>query len=375
VAIAPYVDEIHFIDMPGTADRRILEAHGIRYYSISESRGSSRPSARLRRLLRQIDPDVICCHYGFGDHFYNAIAANQCPVAVIAMGTDVLHSAGDIRRSSLEYLLSKMGLRRTAAISAKSQLLAAELNRMGIRSPVEINYWGCDLARFTPGPRSAARARLGLPESARIVLSPRALKPLYNITLIVEAFRAVLRRWPDAVLVLLGPSVAHYAAQVTEAVELHGLSSHVRFIGEVGQDVLPDYYRASDLVVSVASSEGFPNTVLEVMGCGVPVLVGDIPQIRELLADGVNARLCPLTVSGIQAKMSEILAGPGETDRIAAAGRATAKEFGDIDKNGALWAGQLRALAAAPRRHGLISAMAYRLVLRVHQLTRRLRLK
>jgi glycosyltransferase involved in cell wall biosynthesis len=63
---------------------------------------------------------------------------------------------------------------------------------------------------------------------------------------------------------------------------------------------LPDYYQASDLVVSVASR--IPNTVLEVMACGVPVLVGDTAS-RELLTDGVNARLCPISVAGIEAAM------------------------------------------------------------------------
>ena len=374
LAIAPYLSDVHFIDMRGTADRQILEDRGVHYCSMDEQRRLTRPSAELQRLLRQIDPDVICCHYGLGDHFFNAIAANQCPVAVIAMGSDVLHAEGDVKLSLLERLLSRMGLRRAAVISAKSRFLAAELGQMNVRSFVDINYWGCDLSRFTPGARAAARARLGLPDHAKIVLSPRAVKPLYNLHLIVEAFPAVLRRWPDAVLVLLGPSEAHYAEKVMAAIERLDIGGNVRVIGEVGQDTLPDYFRASDLVVSVASSEGFPNTLLEVMACGIPVLVGDIPQIRELLTDGVNARFCPITVPGIEAGIGEILAGPEESNRRAAAGRETAAEFGDIDKNGARWARELRALPALPRP-GLMSVITYRIVLWIYQLTRRLRIQ
>jgi glycosyltransferase involved in cell wall biosynthesis len=370
VAITPYVGEVHFIDMLGTADRRILERHGIYYYSMADPGDSVPPSVRLRRLMDRIGPDVICCHYGLGDHFFNAIAANRCPVAVIAMGTDVLHASGDTKLSALVGLLSRMALRRAGVISAKSRFLAAELARLGVRSPVDINYWGCDLRRFTPGARSAARARLGLPDRAKIVLSPRALKPLYNVHLIIEAFPAVLRRWPDAILVLLGSTEGPYADRVLEEVQRLEIGGHVRVIGEVGQDALPDYFRASDFVVSVASTEGFPNTVLEVMACAIPVVVGDIPQIRELLTDGVNARICPITVAGVEAAMGEILADPDSACRIAAAGRATATEAGDIDRNGARWARELRALAAAPAKQGFMSVAPYRLVLRFHQLAR-----
>jgi glycosyltransferase involved in cell wall biosynthesis len=127
-------------------------------------------------------------------------------------------------------------------------------------------------------------------------------------------------------------------------------------------------------VVSVASSEGFPNTLLEVMACRTPVLAGDIPQVRELLRDGVNARICALDVPGIEAGMLEMLADPATSGRLAAAGRDTALEFGDINRNGARWAEELRAVAAAGRTQGLLSAMTYRVVLRLYQLGRWLRI-
>jgi len=370
VAIAPYLDEIHFIDVLGTADRRVLEDHAVHYHTLREAGKSPYASVQLRDLLKKIRPDVIGCHYGLGDHFFNAIAANLCPVSVVAMGTDVMHDAGTARLSLLQRLLSRMGLRRAGSVSAKSRFVAAELARMGVRAPVEVNYWGCDLGRFQPGPRSAARSRLGLPDAAKIVLSPRAIQPLYNIDLIVEAFPAVLRRWPDALLLMVGRVAEQYQAKVAAMVERLGLAPHVRIIGNIGEAALADYFRASDLVVSVASSEGFPNTVLEAMACGIPVLVGDIPQIRELLTDGVNARICPITASGIEVAIGEMLIDPESAGRIAAAGRATAMESGDINRNGERWASELRMLAAGRKTQNFLSSLSYRLVLRVYQLMR-----
>jgi glycosyltransferase involved in cell wall biosynthesis len=372
VAIAPFVREVHFVDMSGTADRDALAACGVNYYSISKAGSSPRPSIQLRRLLAQINPDVVCVHYGLGDHFFNVIAANQCPVAVIAMGSDVLHAEGDVKLSVPVRMLSKMGLRRASLISAKSHRVAADLRRMAVPASVRVNYWGCDLGRFSPGCRSAARTRLGLAATAKIVLSPRALKPLYNVRLIVESFPSLLRRWPDALLVILGPSDPQYAPQVMAAIDRLGIGDNVRVIGEVGQGDLPDYYRASDLVVSVASTEGFPNTLLEVMACEIPVLVGDIPQVRELIIDRVNARMCPISVQGIETVMLEMLADPDTSARMAVAGRATAAEFGDIDRNGQRFAEELQALARSGEAQGTVSVLLFRLALVAYQLGRRI---
>jgi glycosyltransferase involved in cell wall biosynthesis len=274
---------------------------------------------------------------------------------------------GDIRRSPLVRLLSRMGLRRAGSISAKSHYLAAELGQMGVQSPVEVNYWGCDLRLFSPGSRVEARGRLGLPASVKIVLSPRRVEPSFNIHLIVEGFPAVLRRWPDALLLILGRSNGDYQAKVAQTVSRLGLGSSVRVIGRLANDALPDYYRASDLVVSMARSEGFPNTVLEVMACGVPVVAGDIPQIRELLTDGVNARVCPIQVAAIESGMLDVLADSSLAARLVAAGRGVALESGDISRNGQRWAARLRELAASEKTQDWLSIWPYRLLLIAHQ--------
>ena len=54
--------------------------------------------------------------------------------------------------------------------------------------------WGVDLDAFSPG-RAEARRRLDLPD-VPIVLSPRALKPVYNPTTVVDAFELFVAEFP-----------------------------------------------------------------------------------------------------------------------------------------------------------------------------------
>ena len=47
-------------------------------------------------------------------------------------------------------------------------------------------------------------------------------------------------------------------------------------------DVLP-YLQAVDYFISASSDEGLPNSVLEALATGLPVLLSDIPSHREIL--------------------------------------------------------------------------------------------
>ena len=60
----------------------------------------------------------------------------------------------------------------------------------------------------------------------------------------------------------------------------------------VGLIKLP-HYHAADVMVSVSSNDSLPYCMLESMACGTPVVMGDIPQIREWIKDGENGFLIP----------------------------------------------------------------------------------
>ena len=345
IAMARQFDEIHFIDVVGRADRQNLESHGILYHGPNPEDGTIIKSRALRRLLRQLDPGMIVCHYAGGDHFFSAVAYGRCPIAAIAMGTDVLYERGDSIVPAITKLLTRMGLRQSHYVAAKSEFLAKRIRSYGVRAPVDVNYWGADLTRYHPGEQTETRRALGLPESGTIVLSSRAIAPLYNIHLIVEAFHAVAAQHRDASLVILGRSSEHYKNRIKETIVRLNLADKAYVLNEVSEEVLSQYYRASDVVVSMASSEGFPNTLLEVMACKVSVIVGRIPQIEELLENDRNAWICDISVPAITAAINDVLRNRGKRARIVNTAYETVKRYGDISKNGVLFSDRLKKIA------------------------------
>lgn len=103
----------------------------------------------------------------------------------------------------------------------------------------------------------------------------------------------------------------------------------VSFSGLVSN--VQSYLNAADLLVSTSASEGLPNSVLEAMSCGVPVLLSDIDAHRQLdvEAAGAGRLVDSAVVRSISTALDEMLAtdssGLREKARELAVSRFSAK--------------------------------------------------
>ena len=72
-----------------------------------------------------------------------------------------------------------------------------------------------------------------------------------------------------------------------------GLESRIDWRGWVVRDRLPYLYCDADIFVFPSTDEGMPNTVLEAMASGLPVIATQIPGVEDLIEDGRNGMLVP----------------------------------------------------------------------------------
>ena len=72
-----------------------------------------------------------------------------------------------------------------------------------------------------------------------------------------------------------------------------GVASNVIFVGNVPDDLLPQYYAASDVLVlpSKDMSEGFGLTLLEANATGKPVIASNVGGIPSVVKNGYNGLL------------------------------------------------------------------------------------
>jgi teichuronic acid biosynthesis glycosyltransferase TuaC len=262
---------------------RILQSTHDRFMALSSHRAMVRVMADLR-------PDCVLSYWA---HPEGAVAARfaraaQIPSAVIVGGSDVLVLArhtGRRRRSVVR------ALHANDAVITVGRQLADAVEALGIPgAKVHVVYQGVDDALFSPGSMTAARSRLGIPETGKVLVSVGSLIPVKGIDVLLEAMARLAARHGDVRLYLVGDGASRRDLEaLASRLRLSGI---VRFVGKVEQAALPDWYRAADLTVLASRSEGLPNVLRESLACGTPFVATRVGGVSEIAA-GTPSRLVP----------------------------------------------------------------------------------
>ncbi len=128
------------------------------------------------------------------------------------------------------------------------------------------------------------RRRLGVPRTAKVMLSVGVFEPRKGQGTLVEALASITPAHQDLMLALVGAHESDYTRQVRRMVSAHGLEERVLIVPITG-DVYP-WYRAADVLISASDVESVPRSVLEAMAFGLPVLAAEAFGVGELVADG-----------------------------------------------------------------------------------------
>ncbi|HKP81862.1 MAG TPA: glycosyltransferase family 4 protein [Pyrinomonadaceae bacterium] len=243
----------------------------------------------LRRLLRREKIDVLHCHFLSSNAWFAALSGFHPLVITVMGGGDVC--GPDWQPNGVrERLLTPFTLRRTDLVTSWSRVMA-DVVRPYCRedTPVEVIHGGINLERFNRGPKPEyLRERWNLPPEAKVVFSPRLMRPLSNITTIAAAAGLVREKLPHTYFLFSAPAeerIETYEAEVRRVLREAGAEDNVRFVGAIPHDEMADYHRFADVTISIPGTDGTPMTVLESMACGTPVIVGDIPDYDQYYFD------------------------------------------------------------------------------------------
>jgi glycosyltransferase involved in cell wall biosynthesis len=182
--------------------------------------------------------------------------------------------------------------RRAQTTLVPTGQLAGELNDLGVHD-VRVLRRGVDTARFHPERRDEAlRNSWGAGPDTPVVLSVGRVAPEKNLHVVIEAYRALARRVPQARCVIVGDGPGRAA--------LEAANPDVIFAGTRRGDELAAFYASADLFVFPSLTETFGNVVLEAMASGVPVVAYAEAAAREFIRNGQNGiRVAPGNEGGL----------------------------------------------------------------------------
>jgi len=240
----------------------------------------------LKRVLRKVKPDVI--HAGpVQTAAWMAAKTGFEPLVTMSWGSDLLV---DAEKSDQMRRMTRFTLRHTSVLVGDCDAVRQKAVSFGFPSKRVVTFpWGVDLSRFTPaGGDQDLRTRAGWDEDF-VVLHLRSWEPVYGVDVFARAFVRAAQERPQLRLFLLGNgSLAGQLRQI-----LMPVMHQVQFVGQVGQEKLPAYYRASDLYVSASHSDGSSVSLMEALASGLPALVSDIPGNQEWISERQEGWLFP----------------------------------------------------------------------------------
>jgi glycosyltransferase involved in cell wall biosynthesis len=126
------------------------------------------------------------------------------------------------------------------------------------------------------------------------------LHPKKGLDLLIPAWAEVVRRQPDAHLVLVGPADEAYAAQLRRWVGENGLDQQVTFTGPLHGRAKWAALAAGELFLLPSYQENFALVVTEALRTGLPVVLSQRVNIwREVTASGsgLDCELSPGSIA------------------------------------------------------------------------------
>jgi glycosyltransferase involved in cell wall biosynthesis len=256
--------------------------------------------------LHDMNPMTGGCHHASGCAKFKTHCGN-CPQLDECGPNDL--SASIWRRKDRSY--GRLDSRLIRVVTP-SRWLANHARGSSLmkRFRVETIPYGLDTNTFQPRDRAEARRLLGIPTNAKVVLfvSQWLDDPYKGMRTLWDAVER-LRSIPDLCLLVLGKG---------EVVQKVGVRSI--FLGSVDdEERLSFAYSAADLFLLPSSEDNFPNTALESLACGLPVIGSNVGGIPEIVREGYTGSLVEkgdaegfanateelLREDGLRAQMSE----------------------------------------------------------------------
>lgn len=276
---------------------------------------------RVRRALASGHFDVVSIQQMTPDGVYAALLS-RAPVVPTFWGSDLLRL--EIRPWFVRRLMP-LAVRRSAAIHATCEEIAERTIAMGA-SPddVETFNYGVDLDVFRD---DGCEAR----EPHRVACT-RGLRPFYRIPEIVQAFRGVVERYPDARLVLAGDGQPGDREALEALAEAEGIAEHVTFTGRLGPEGVATELKRASVWVSMPPSDSFALSLQEAMACGAFPVVPELKSMREGLDDERGILLAEVTPDTLDAALIEGIARSAEGAH-AEPNRRVVEEKGDRRAN------------------------------------------
>jgi len=242
--------------------------------------------------LHDMNPFTGGCHFDAGCGKFSELCG-ACPQLGSADTDDF--SARSRRRKQKAF----EGLDKTAThIVAPSRWIADEAKKSSLLGEFAVSVipYGVNTEIYQPGGRKAARDQFGVPADAKVILfvADWANEKRKGLAVLFDAIRKI-EAIPELCVVTIG------RAMLEQDVGRPRIS--LDYVSD--ENTMSKVYNTADVFVIPSLQDNFPNTALEALACGVPVVGFGVGGLREIVREGKTGKLA---VAGDARALSDAIA-------------------------------------------------------------------
>ena len=225
--------------------------------------------SQVSRLKQSFQPDLIHIHMSDPSIYFHLSTAAACPAPTLVTIHQDMEYLG--LKGGTDTLLGK-AVSTADWVTAVSKSTLSDLTNIvpEIKNRSSVIYNGLDAIDIIPASLSF--------DPPRILYLGRLINAK-GIDLAIKAFASLLKRYPRALLTIVGEGPQR--SQLEKQAAALDLTDSVDFVGRVEPEKIPDVINQTTVVVIPSRSEGFPMRALEAAMMARPVVAtpaGGLPE-------------------------------------------------------------------------------------------------
>lgn len=221
---------------------------------------------RLRKIIRNIEPDILHSHYAGSWGLMGALTGFH-PFIVTVHGSEV-HLTKGLKKLLVSWVLRKADLVTSDARHTINRI--AKIAGEKVKDNTIMVRFGVDVDKFCN--RRECKDK-------KIVISLRNHDPIYDLMTLIKAIPLVLESAPDVKFWIAGSG--SMTGELKDAARKLGVEDSVIFSMVYGQDGVASALNKATVYVSTALSDaGLASSTAEAMACGLPVVVSNVAENR-----------------------------------------------------------------------------------------------
>lgn len=245
---------------------------------------------KIKKLLKQIQPDIINAHYASG-YATTARLANVHPFVLSVWGSDVYDFP---YKSPLHKWLIRKNILAADTVVSTSYCMAEQTRSLVPElSNIPITPFGVDMSSYK-------HIQPILTHNQHLTIGTvKTMAETYGVDTLIHAFAILKNKLNNTNqqlakkirlrLVGSGPQTEELKQLTTNL----GLESKVDFVGRVPHQEVPNELAKLDIYIALSRRESFGVAIIEAGAAGRPVVVSDAGGLPEVTLDGITGLVVP----------------------------------------------------------------------------------